>query len=215
MRHVPTAGPGPAHAAPEPQLATVQHTLPVELSAQCPDAHSMSFVHVSPSACAATHEPDLQKLPFEHSSSIVHVERHAVVPHEYTPQVFVAVLHAPLPSQVETSVSMPPAQLATPHATVVNALWHAKLSVPLHESPHVRSVGVVLHAGWPVFGCPTIAEHVPSLPGTLHASHGAVQVPLQQNPSTQWPDPHSASTAHATPLSFRQRPRVDGDASHE
>jgi hypothetical protein len=82
--------------------------------------------------------------------------------------------------QVETSFSMPPVHDAVPHEVAVVALWHARLSVPLHDSPQVGSVVVALHAGWPVFGWPTIGVQVPSLPETLHASHEPVHELLQQ-----------------------------------
>ncbi|MEN9797934.1 MAG: hypothetical protein RL653_1630 [Pseudomonadota bacterium] len=41
--------------------------------------------------------------------------------------------------------------------------------------------------------------HVPTLPGTLQAWHVAVQAPLQQTPSTQWPELHWLAAVQLCP----------------
>src|SRR5690606_16179746 len=56
-------------------------------------------------------------------------------------------------------------------------------------------------------------EQVPSLPGTLHASHCPVHAPSQQRPSTQRLLAHWAALVHAAPCGKEQVP-VFGARSH-
>jgi hypothetical protein len=51
-------------------------------------------------------------------------------------------------------------------------------------------------------GAPLIGTHVPSLPGTLQASHCAPHACVQQTPSTQMSEPHSAATLQVAPAPF-------------
>jgi hypothetical protein len=47
----------------------------------------------------------------------------------------------------------------------------------------------------------TLAQ-VPTLPATLHAWHVPLQAPLQQTPSTQFPEVHWLAAVHADALAF-------------
>jgi hypothetical protein len=59
----------------------------------------------------------------------------------------------------------------------------------------------------PVSVCPMRTfEHVPRLPATLHALQVAVQVVLQQRPSTQLALWHSLPAPHVCPFTFLQTP---------
>jgi hypothetical protein len=58
------------------------------------------------------------------------------------------------------------------------------------------------HACRDPWGPPTIGRHVPSLPGTSQASHCPVQACVQQTPSTQLPERHSAAVLQVAPFSF-------------
>jgi hypothetical protein len=60
----------------------------------------------------------------------------------------------------------------------------------------------VEHACREPWGAPTIGRHVPSLPDTSHASHWPAQACVQQKPSTQMPDRHSAGVLQVEPFSF-------------
>jgi hypothetical protein len=211
LRHWPGLAPRPAHAAPAPQLVTPQQTP----SAQCADLHCRSSVQGLPSSCAPTHAPALQKLPAAQSSSFAHAVRHVVVPHWYAPHVRWTIGQWPPPSQVVTSVSVPPAHAGVPQETAFGALWHASASVPSQLRPHTASPTLVLHAACPGFGCPTTGTQVPSLPETPHASHEPVQPVSQQKLSTQWLEAHSLLVLHALPCSFAQWPALEVDALHD
>jgi hypothetical protein len=108
--------------------------------------------------------PALQKFPTVQSAVEVQLERQAVGPHPYAPQVFDAGLHAPAPSHVLTSFSMPPLHDGVPHATVVAAYLQVFPSDPSQRRPHPGSVGVVLQAGCEPTGAPTIGTHLPTEP---------------------------------------------------
>ena len=84
---------------------------------------------------------------------------------------------------------------------------------PTHSLPVVHAAPVsfthaplpsqmFVHGGVPIGSfCPTgMGVHVPTVPGNSHAIHVPVHEVLQQTPSTQCSDPHSASMLHALPL---------------
>jgi hypothetical protein len=143
-------------------------------------------------------------LPATQSLSVAHAARHAVVPQTYGAQFFVGCGHAPLPSHVDISVSVPLVHFGAPHDVFVGALLQTVVSTPLQLRPHVGSVGVELHAPWLARGCPTTGTHVPAFPGSPHASHLPAHAVAQQTPSMQKPDAHSVAFAHAAPGVFAQ-----------
>jgi hypothetical protein len=51
-------------------------------------------------------------------------------------------------------------------------------------------------------GAPVTGVQVPSLPGTLQASHWPAQACVQQYPSAQIPEAHSVATLQVVPGSF-------------
>lgn len=55
-------------------------------------------------------------------------------------------------------------------------------------------------------GAPTTGMHVPALPPTSQASHWPAQGALQQTPSTQLPEPHSAAAPQLLPFALLQVP---------
>jgi hypothetical protein len=57
------------------------------------------------------------------------------------------------------------------------------------------------HAGLPSLPAAT-REHVPTLPGTLHALQAPAQAVLQHTPSTQLPLPHWLFAVHAPAFVF-------------
>jgi hypothetical protein len=84
----------------------------------------------------------------------------------------------PLPLQVPTGVTTAPvglgAQLCVPHAVPDPGYTHVVL-LPLHEPAQVP---LPEQAARPPTGAPVMGEQVPGL--TLHATHCAVQLELQQ-----------------------------------
>jgi hypothetical protein len=67
---------------------------------------------------------------------------------------------------------------------ITQAVVSAPLQVPSQPVPLPGQRG--LEAG----GAPSTGEHVPTLPGTVHASHCPPQFELQQTPSTQKVERH-------------------------
>jgi hypothetical protein len=55
------------------------------------------------------------------------------------------------------------------------------------------------HAGRAPAGAPLVGVHVPTEPGTLHASHWPEQATSQQTPSTQYPLAHWPLAAQRAP----------------
>lgn len=70
--------------------------------------------------------------------------------------------------------------------------------MPSHAPPH--AVPSVVHGGRPPIGAPVAAEHVPTLPETLHAAHWPLHAASQQTPSTQNPDVHWFVAPHVLPF---------------
>jgi hypothetical protein len=149
------------------------------------------------------------------SLSAPQLVRHAVGPQTYGAHAFVATLHLPPPSHVDTSVSEPPPHAGTPHAVVVGAGLHFAASTPLQSKPHVGSVAVVLHTPCPVRGAPVTGMHAPTLPGSSHAWQVPLHWELQQTPSAQNPEAQSAFLPHATPILSLQVPAVVVEALHD
>ena len=57
-------------------------------------------------------------------------------------------------------------------------------------------------AGFPLRGAPETGAHVPTEPGTSHASHCPLHARSQQTPSVQAPLPHWPAAVQATPGAF-------------
>ena len=83
------------------------------------------------------------------------------------------------------------------HSVVLPGKSHALVSRPLQAGLHGPVPG---HAGRLPTGAPVTAEHVPSMPFTLHDSHWPVHAALQQTPSTQKPLEQLFACVQAVPF---------------
>jgi hypothetical protein len=83
-------------------------------------------------------------------------------------------------------------------------------SSPPHCAPEQTFEGSLAHAARPPCGAPTTGRQRPERPvaaSTMsHASHCPVHAVSQHTPSTQWPEPHSASAPHVEPLNSMHVP---------
>jgi hypothetical protein len=162
-----------------------QHTLSTQWGLpSVPFWQSASVVQVDPSGFFP-HDVPLQKLPPEHSEFDVHDGQQTLASlHKYGAHVIVLpAVHVPLPSQVESDVTMFVPALQEPG-------WHTVPSAHLWQAPapsQVPSRWQVLFAsgpqlGWPAAGIEPAGadEQVPSLPLTLQALQESVQVVSQQ-----------------------------------
>jgi len=86
---------------------------------------------------------------------------------------------------------------------VSSQLWHAPLP---SQVPSLAQLAFVSgpHVGCPVSGdCPPgRGEHVPALPGTLHALHALAHAVMQQTPSTQRPELHALAPLQGAPFAW-------------
>jgi hypothetical protein len=110
----------------------------------------------------------------------------------------------PAPSQVAAVVATESVHDAVRHEVSFGAK-PAQLarSRPSHARDAHGAAGSVAHAARPARGAPFAATHLPTLPGTEHASHCPAHAPSQHTPSTQSALSHSAFVAQATPSVFR------------
>jgi hypothetical protein len=134
--HVPRE-PGVAlQDQPVGQLALEQHTPSTHVS---PDEQSELTVQPTPAVPALMHTPLLHLYPAAQSGLLLHVVRHAVAPHAYGVQSFVAgegVGQVPTASQTEGLVCTPPAQAAAMHVGRGSVSEHAVALAPLQAYPH-------------------------------------------------------------------------------
>ena len=112
----------------------------------------------------------------------------------------VGVTQAPRPSQVATGVSVPIEHEGMPHIVWSLGKVHAARFIPSQVPAHTPDPP---HARRPAWGAPVTGEHVPSEPGTSHASHCPLQAVLQHTPSTQLPDAHWALVVQPMPAGMR------------
>jgi hypothetical protein len=155
----------------------------------------------------------MQSLPFAHSSDFVHEVAHALPAQRYGAHAAVtAAEHVPFPSHDAASVATSSMQDASRHDTEVSArAAHRLPSLPSQlEASH--ALEPFAHAGRTPCGVPFTATHLPTLPATSQAWHCPPHRDSQHTPSTQLPDPHSPSAAHASPSIFAQRPADVGSA---
>jgi hypothetical protein len=126
--------------------------------------------HVDPEM----HFPATQWSPGVQSVSALQLVLHAVAPQTYGAHALVVGKgHAPLPSQLAASVSIPTAQLDARHDTALPTKpSHCVRALPSQTAAaHGPASPPVAHAGRTPTGAPETGAHVPSTPATLHASH--------------------------------------------
>ena len=168
-----------------------------------PLATSLSPSAEQTEAIAATHFPLAVSQTFAppQSASAAQLVLQVVPPHAYGAQFVVAADgQAPEPSQRDSPVALPAAQVAAEHTMVAAAKLHFARSEPSHARAQTP-VPSAAHAVREPCGAPLTGEQVPTLPVTSQASHCPLHAVSQQLPSTQNPDVQSLFTAHATPFS--------------
>lgn len=113
----------------------------------------------------------------------------------------------PLPSQVAAEDAVPEAQRAAWQTTSVpgSAAHELRLAPSQLAEAHtlLASVG---HAARPAWGAPLTGVHVPTEPARSQASHCPLHPVLQQTPSAQRPDRHSASEPQTCAFTFLHLP---------
>ena len=145
--------------------------------------------------------PEVQVSPATQSLVLAQVVLQAVAPHTYWPQVLVTGAgQVPVPVQVAAAVAVPLAQLAA--RQVVVAVASAQVPAPV-QVPVFPQGGAATQR---VSAAPAVTfAQVPLVPPVL-AAEQAVQAPaqatLQQNPSTQNPEPHWFVAVQVPPFAF-------------
>ncbi len=106
--------------------------------------------------------------------------------------------HVPFPLQLAASVATPAVHDAALQATSVPTKPEHVVTVCPSQipSPHGSATVPAGHDGRPPRGAPTTGVHLPSAPGTSHASHCPWQMRSQHTPSVQKPLEHSAPPVH-------------------
>lgn len=129
----------------------------------------------------------------------------SVVPHVYgAHEVGVGVPQAPAPLQRASLIAMSPVQLGS--LQVVSAPGNALHAVRSEPSHLPVQTPVPEHAVRVPCGAPTTAVQVPTLPPISQASHCPEHAVLQQTPSAQTPEPHSALVVHPVASGLEQDP---------
>jgi hypothetical protein len=137
------------------------------------------------------------------SALALHVALQVAAPHANGKHdVAFGVLHNPPPSQVDWPVNIvvPVGQVGSLHLMPAAYFWQAPAAqrpfVPQLAAPWSRHIAFGSSA--PV----ATLVHTPSLPGSPHDLHAALQVPAQQKPCAQTFDAHSTAVEHGAPGSF-------------
>ncbi len=164
--HVPTL-PATLHDSHWPLQSVSQQTP----STQLPLLHSTPRAHPEPLSPVGVQTPDVaQNLPAPHCVSVLQPE-HLLFEHTFWPQSIGALAggQLPCPSQNVAGVAWLFVQVGARHWVDALGTEHCCLlmpsQVPLHDEP---SPG---QAARGVTGVPVTAEHVPTLPFRLQASH--------------------------------------------
>lgn len=108
---------------------------------------------------------------------------------------------------VAGAVAIPAVQLAARHSVSEEVKpVHALRVAPSHVARAQISTSVLGHALREPWGSPFTATHLPTLPGTSHASHVPEQAESQHTPSMQLPESHSAALLQVVEFFFAHLP---------
>lgn len=198
LRHIPSLA-ATAHDRHVPVHVVEQH-LPC---AQMSELHSALAPQLAPIGFLPQ-LPPMQVLGARQSASVEQLVRQETPPaaHMYgVHELLVAPAHAPVLSQVPAAVSVEPVQ--PPASQMTPAPNRAHWPVPSHTPvrPHMAAVSVGQRL--PGFDPAADGRQVPSTPGDTQVKQASVQALLQQTPSTQNSDTHSAAAPQGSPGCLR------------
>jgi hypothetical protein len=188
------------HETQGPSQVALQQTFCFEQTR--PDAHWL-LAEQGPPLGSRPQEPLMQVAFAAQSPLALHVALQAATPQAYGKHIVeVAVTHLPAPSQVEAFVNVvvPAGQVGAAHVVLAAYFWQA----PPAQRPFVPQLTAPWSRHMPFGSIIPVATfvHRPSVPGSAHDLHAALQVVPQQTPCMQKVEAHSVPAEQGAPGSF-------------